>query len=254
MNPQLSACIVLYQPGEEILAAGQCLAQSTLPVQTVLVDNCPGTAMAAQLRTLLPRATYLPMQENAGFGRGNNAAIPYLTSEFHLLMNPDVTFLPDLLERMVAYMASHPDVAVLSPRVLNPDGTEQFLPKHQPTVRFLLGGFLEKLGWPFKRWRQQYTMADQVISEPVDVEFATGCFLMIRTEVFRKLRGFDQRFFMYQEDSDLSRRVLTHGKIVYHPEMLITHHWHRENTKTLKGILRQVSSVMRFFHKWGVHW
>ena len=253
-KPVISACMVLYQPGEEILAAGASLAASDVPVQTVLVDNSPGTDMVAQLRQMLPRAKYLPMQENVGFGRGNNAALPYLNSHFHLLMNPDVTFPPDLLCRMATYMAEHPEAAVLTPRVLNPDGTEQYLPKRQPSVRYLLGGFLEKLGWPFTQWRRAYTLADRTISVPVEVEFATGCFLMIRTEVLQKLRGFDQRFFMYQEDSDLSRRVLSQGKIIYHPDMVITHYWHRDNTRTLKGIWRQVTSVMKFFRKWGFKW
>lgn len=254
MDILVSACMVLYRPEEDVLAAGECLRNSDVPVQTVLVDNCPGLAVVEQLRTILPYARYLPMQENVGFGRGNNAAIPYLTSHYHLLMNPDVTFPPDLIYRMAAYMGEHPEVAVLSPRVMNPDGSEQHLPKRQPTVRYLLGGFLEKLGWPFKKWRQHYTMADRAISVPVEVEFATGCFLMIRTEVFRRLRGFDQRFFMYQEDSDLSRRVLQQGKIVYHPDMVVTHRWQRENTRTVKGIFRQVISVARFFQKWGIQW
>ena len=88
------------------------------------------------------------------------------------------------------------------------------------------------------------------------MEFATGCFLLIRTEIFVRLKGFDPRFFLYQEDSDLSRRILEEnlGSIVYHPAMQVTHQWARENTRTMKGRMRQIRSVFKYFLKWGVTW
>ena len=80
--------------------------------------------------------------------------------------------------------------------------------------------------------------------------------MFIRTSVFRNLNGFDPRFFLYQEDSDLSRRILemNQGSIVYHPDMVITHRWARENTRTLRGFLRQVRSICKYFLKWGISW
>ena len=171
-------------------------------------------------------------------------------------MNPDVTFDPGLLSRMIAYMDAHPKIAILTPRVLNEDGTEQFLPKKRISVHYLLSGLLEPLGGIFRRWREEYTMADLDIRGPVPVEFATGCFLLIRTEVYKKLNGFDPRFFLYQEDSDIARRVLEEnlGSIVYHPDMVITHRWARENTRTFRGRMRQISSVLKYFRKWGITW
>lgn len=77
---------------------------------------------------------------------------------------------------------------------------------------------------------------------------------MIRTKTFRELKGFDERFFLYQEDSDLSRRAGQLGPIIYHPDMCVTHNWARENTRSLKGILRQMRSVCQFFMKWGIEW
>ena len=88
----------------------------------------------------------------------------------------------------------------------------------------------------------------------MEVGFATGCFLLIRTGALRQLGGFDERFFLYQEDSDLSRRAMQLGRIVYHPEMCLTHSWARENTRTLRGNLRQISSIVKFFMKWGIAW
>ena len=155
---------------------------------------------------------------------------------------------------MTAWMDAHPEAVILTPRVMNQDGTEQFLPKGEITVRHLLGGRLERLGGCFRRWRREFTLADARVTGPRKVHFATGCFLLIRTEAFRTLRGFDPRFFLYQEDSDLSRRAEQLGDIVYHPDMVVTHAWARENTRTLRGNLRQVRSICQYFHKWGWKW
>lgn len=253
-DPKVSACIVLYHAPNDVLNTVQCLQDSDLPIDLYVVDNSPEDTMAERIRWQCPGATILPQSSNLGFGRANNVVLPLLKSRYHLLVNPDVTFPPDLLSRMTAYMDAHPEISILTPRVFNPDGTEQFLPKMQPTIKYLLGGRLEKLGDPFRRWRREFTLADQNVTCPTAVGFATGCFLLIRTSVFRQLKGFDPRFFLYQEDSDLGRRAMSIGPIVYHPEMCITHAWARENTRTLKGNLRQITSIFKFFMKWGWKW
>jgi len=253
-GPKVSACIVLYHAPAQVLNTVQCLEDSDLPIELYVVDNSPEDTMAERIRWLCPGAKVLPQKKNLGFGRGNNVVLPLLKSRYHLLVNPDISFERDLISRMVDYMDAHPDVAILTPRVFNPDGSEQFLPKKQPSIRYLLGGRLEKLGGPFRRLRRAYTLADEHIALPTEVGFATGCFLLIRTSVFRKLQGFDERFFLYQEDSDLSRRAAEVGKVVYHPEMCVTHAWARENTRTLKGNVRQIVSMVKFFMKWGWKW
>lgn len=256
MASVLSACLVLYHCGEELDRALSCLQASDLEVAVYLCDNSPEDPTADRVQWSFPGITVLPQPGNVGFGRANNAVIPYLKSRYHLMMNPDVTFDPTLLSRMIAYMEEHPNIAVLTPRVLNTDGSEQFLPKKRITVHYLLGGLLENLGGPFRRWRQEFTLADVEVRLPIPVEFATGCFLLIRTEIFRELGGFDPRFFLYQEDSDLSRRVLEEGKgsIVYHPDMTVTHAWARENTRTSRGRMRQIRSAIKYFAKWGITW
>lgn len=249
-----SACMVLYHSGLEAMTAVDCLDKSDLPVDLYVVDNTPQDDLAERIHWSYPAVTILPQQKNLGFGRGNNAVLDLLTSDYHLLLNPDVRFEPGLLSRMIAYMDRHPNVAILTPRVFSEDGSEQFLPKQQPTVHFLLGGLFERFGNPFKAWRADYTMANRSIRQPISVEFATGCFLLIRTSVFLELNGFDERFFLYQEDSDLSRRAMNYGAIVYHPDMQITHTWQRENVHTARGRMRQLVSMVKFFRKWGLRW
>ena len=252
----LSASLVLYHCGDEIVHALHCIQNADLEVDVFLPDNSPEDMTAERVSWLFPGVVILPQKKNVGFGRANNAVLPYLKSKYHLIMNPDVSFDPFLLKKMVAYMEAHPGIAILTPRVLNEDGSEQFLPKKRVAVHYLLGGLLEGLGGVFRRWREDFTMANMNITVPVAVEFATGCFLLIRTDAFKRLNGFDPRFFLYQEDSDLSRRILEEhqGSIVYHPDMCVTHRWARENTRTSKGRMRQMRSAIKYFMKWGITW
>lgn len=253
-EPRLSACIVLYNSGMRVLHTVQCFQESTIALELHVVDNAPGGTLGEHLQWQCPGVQYYPQRKNLGYGKANNVVLPNLRSEYHLICNPDVTFSDTLLEDMVSFMDQHPECVILTPKVLNTDGTEQFLPRLTPTVRYLLGGRLEKLPGPFKKWRGEYTLKDYPVRAASTVEFATGCFLLIRTAALRQLNGFDPRFFLYHEDSDLSRRAMEIGQIVYNPDMVITHDWRRESSTSFKHTLYHIASTFRYFAKWGWKW
>ena len=100
-DPKVSACIVLYHAPDSVLDSVQCLMDSDMPIDLYVVDNSPEDAMAERIRWQCPGANILPQQSNLGFGRANNVVLPMLKSRYHLLVNPDVTFEPDLISRMV---------------------------------------------------------------------------------------------------------------------------------------------------------
>lgn len=253
---RLSACLVLYHSGEKVLKTLDCLDKCPLPITTYVVDNSPAEDLAERIHWSFPGVKILPQKKNLGFGRANNIVLDELTSDYHLLINPDITFEPDLLPRMIDYMDNHSNVVVLTPKVLNSDGTVQHLPKQQPTVRYLLAGRLGRFSKRFQEYRDEYTMANQRANKPKRVSFATGCFLLIRTSAFQKLHGFDERFFLYHEDSDLSKRIVeaSTGPIIYHPDMVVTHDWQRESAHSLKGLALHVISTVKYFMKWGLKW
>ena len=254
LDPRISACIVLYHSGEKALDAVRCIQASTVPVDLRIIDHSPQDPTAGQIHEIAPNVPIYPQKENLGYARGHNLMLPMIHSAYHLVMNPDVVFAPDLLERMMAYMDAHPDIMVLTPRVFGEDGEEQFLPKLQPTLRYLLGGVLENRLKCARRWRDEYTLRGQEPDGPLSVQFATGCFMLVRTHLFFRLKGFDERFFLYHEDSDFSRRVLLHGSIVYNPDFCITHTWGRESHKIRKMRWEHFKSTVKYFHKWGWRW
>lgn len=253
-EPSISACIVLYRSGSQVTRTVQCFQDSDVPLDLYIVDNAPGDAVCQRLMWQCPGLQYRAQKKNLGYGGGNNVVLPELHSQYHIICNPDVTFDSTLLRKMAQYMELNKDCAILTPRVFNADGTEQFLPKRTPTLRYLLGGRLEKLPGPFRAWRSEYTLRDANIEVPTSVEFATGCFMMIRTGLLRQLGGFDPQFFLYHEDSDLSRRALRLGNIVYHPQLIVTHDWQRASAKGFRNACRHLRSTCRYFRKWGWQW
>lgn len=253
-EPMLSASIVLYHSGARAARTVQCFQDSDIALELFVVDNAPDGATGHRLIWQCPGLQYRPQKKNLGYGGGNNVVLPELRSQYHLICNPDVTFDETLLSRMVQYMEEHRSCAVLTPKVFNANGTVQHLPRRAPTLRYLLGGRLEKLGGPFAAWRRDYTMADEDVRGPVSVEFATGCFMLIRTGYLRQLGGFDPKFFLYHEDSDLSRRALRMGEIVYNPEFFITHDWQRDSSRKFSSAMQHLRSTVRYFNKWGWKW
>ena len=253
-DPRVSACLVLYNSGATVGETARCIAQSREKIELYVVDNSPKALSKRFIDLHCPDFHYLPQKRNIGFGRANNLVLPMLKSRYHLLINPDITFDPDLVGRMCRYMDANPDIAILTPKVFNRDGTEQFLPRKRPTVRYLLGGPLESFGDPYRKWRAEYTMEHEHVEQPTDVEFATGCFMLIRTHTFRKLNGFDPRYFLYLEDGDLTLKALRAGRVVYHPDMQVIHDWHRDSAHHLKQRIWHVHSAMKFFWKWGLRW
>ena len=256
MAPVLSACLVMNRCGDEIDVALRCIQNADLEVSVFLSDNSPEELTAERLKWAFPGVVILPQEKNSGLSRAYNAALPELHSKYHLMMDPGISFHPSLLRRMVSYMEMHPNIAILSPRFFSEEGEEIHFPRRQLSVRHLLGSALSGFGGLFLHWQRDYTLENHDVEMPVPVDTAPVSFMLIRTDVFKNLNGFDPRFFLYQEDSDLSRRVLEEhqGSIVYHPSMCVTHRWARENTRTSKGRMRQIRSAVKYFMKWGITW
>ena len=248
-EPMLSACIVLYHSGMHVLHAVQCFQESDIELELHVVDNSPGGTLGEHLQWQCPGVQYYPQRKDLGYAGGCNLVIPNLRSQYHLVCHPDVTFDDKLLSNMVNYMERNKDCVILTPKVLNADGTEQFLPKRAPTIKYLLGSALKKCPGPFKAWNAEYTLEGADIRTPTSVEVADGCFLLIRTGILRQLQGFDPKFFLTHEDTDLSRRAIEYGAIVYHPDVVVTHA-KAEKSRNWPEMLKRLCGALRYLRKW----
>ena len=132
------------------------------------------------------------------------------------------------------------------------DGTKQLLAKRNPTVRYLgAHRFYNKDEAPSKLMTE-YCMLDMPEDEPYPITNATGCFMFFRTEVFRELGGFDERFFMYLEDCDIARRTAKKYKALHYPMATVYHLWERESKKNKKLLIIHIQSILKYFLKWGI--
>jgi len=194
-------------------------------LEVIVVDNASHDDSVAMLRTAFPDVQVIANPENRGFTGGNNQGLAAATGDFLLLLNPDTEIVTDALPCMVDYIRAHPDVGMIGPQLLNPDGSVQSSRRHFPTmpVLFLESTWLEKLA-PRKLLRHYYAQEqpDDVIQ---DVDWITGAAMLARREVVAQVGGMDAGFFMYSEELDWCRRIREAGwRVVYFPEARIIHH------------------------------
>ncbi len=252
MSVKISGCIVTHNslPGIEQTIDSLLNSDCADNFELFIVDNLSTDGTPDYLREKYPSLEIIEPKTNNGFSAGHNVVLPLIDSEYHAIINPDVLIDPDVLSKMVEYMDAHPDIGLLSPRICFPDGRMQILGKRDPELKYLVASRLRNDSEPSATLRK-YAMLDEDMSVPVDIENASGCFMLVRTELFRELGGFDEGYFMYFEDCDLSRRIRQKARVVYFPDATVYHVWGRESKKNVKLMLIQIKSMFRYFRKWG---
>lgn len=244
-NKGISASIVTYNNGDKAAATiASVLAHcKTYPLDFYIVDNNSSDDTLARLSGI-SQIKITELEKNIGFGAAHNKIIKRLDSDYHFVINPDITVNSDVFADMVKFMEEHSEAVMCAPKILNTDGSEQFLPKSTPTLRHLF------LGRISKKVRAEYVWKDKEISSPCEIDFCSGCFFCIRTSAFSALGGFDERYFMYLEDADLTLRAKSMGKVVFLPEVSVTHLWNRGSTKNIKLFFIHLISCFKFLLKW----
>lgn len=246
---KVTGCIVTYNNQDTIRKCIASILKETVGVEFTLYisDNGSMDRTLDIIRSDFPKVHIIENHKNGGFGYGHNQVLDMLDSDYHVVINPDVYLKSDAITVLCTYLEKHPSVGMIAPKVLNLDGSLQHLPKCLPSIRYV---YLSKIPG-FKKYRRLYTRADEHFTVPTSVKYCSGSFFVMPTALFKALGGFDERYFLYCEDADLCRQVLKSYKVIYDPEASIYHEWHRDNVRSLKGILRFVKSQTKYFMKWG---
>lgn len=250
----LAISIVLFcNPIEQIQKVIDSVRASGIPYWLYLVDNSPSKDFFAPL-ALEANEKYIFLNNNVGFGTAHNVAIAdsgQLGVKYHLVLNPDVYFGEKVLKTIIQYMDVHPDVGLLTPKVLYPDGSTQYLCKRLPKPYDL---FIRRFGPKALKEKNNYhfEMRDRNYDEIMEVPSLSGCFMFFRNTVLQQIQGFDERFFMYMEDVDISRRSGAVAKNLHFPRVTIYHEHGKGSYKSLKLLWYHISSVFRYFAKWGL--
>ncbi len=261
--------IVLYRPAweQEVLPLVEELLRVKNLRKIYLLDNTepsysPKDGLTAQAvlqqRGLTAQAVsrklrYMPTGENMGYGRAHNIALresAYYRTELHLVMNSDIRVKAEDIDAMHDWMLMHPEVGQLMPKVLNPDGTQQYLAKRLPAPIDVFGRrFLP--AWMIARRNRRYELRDMDLEKPVNAPYLSGCFMLLRTKAAVEAGLFDERYFMYPEDMDLTRTIHRNYLTLYYPAWTIVHAHARSSYKNKHMLRVHIRNMCLYFNKWG---
>jgi len=252
MDITLAASIVTYHTDvQELANALDSLERGGVKLIYV-VDNSSDKAIAEVCAARIGRVVYKP-SANRGFGAGHNVAIREslaIPVKYHLVMNSDVAFASDVISELVDYMDENTDVGAVQPRIVGSDGELQYTVRMLPTpFDLILRRFIP--GWMFSKRRAHYELRHLDHSRPFDVPYHQGSFMLLRGEALRKVGLFDERFFMYPEDIDLTRRIHSCYRTMYVPNATVIHYHRRESYSSWRMLRIHSLNMIRYFNKWG---
>ena len=254
---QVNVSVVLFNnEKQQVMVALNSFLNTNLDIKIHLIDNSDADHLKV-LTQLDDRVTYLFNNGNLGFGKAHNLAIKHTIAEnikYHIVSNPDIYFNQDVSESIYDFMEENPDVGLVMPKVLNPDGSTQYLCKLLPSPfdvfgrRFLNWGPLKKF-IDKNNWRYELRFCDY--NEIMEIPYLSGCFMFLRVDALKRVGVFDERFFMYPEDIDLTRRIHRHYKTIYYPYVSVVHEHAKESYKNVRLLFIHVINLIRYFNKWG---
>lgn len=247
----ISIAIVAYHDEPDVREAVASIENCTskeMKKHIYIIDNSEAAGSLGELAGEYEDVSYVQTGRNLGFGGGHNFVLGQLDSRFHAIVNPDVILRMDALSVLMDFMEA--DGAGMSvPRLLDEQGNLLKVYRREVTVCDL---FLRMFAKGCFRKRQAYhTMQEMDYDRPFTVPFAQGSFLVIRTELFRELGGFDERFFLYMEDADLCRRVNEVSTLRYCPNAAVVHKWRKGSHTDKRLFALHVRSIAAYFLKWG---
>ena len=229
------------------------------------------------MREFFPQITFLTSEKNIGFGRLVNKALKKAKGEYILIINADIVIdKKETIEKMIGYLENNSKVGNIGPKLLNINSTRQAscFRFYTPAVIACRRTFLGKTKWG-KKVLSHFLMDDAFVetefqrnplklgfnNSPISVDWLMGSALFVRKEAIEKVGYFDERFFMYLEDTDWCRRFWETGyKVVYFPQAKM-YHYHIQASKKKGGVLDlffskytriHLLSAVKYFLKWGL--
>jgi len=192
-------------------------------------------------------------EANTGYGAGHNVALRKAMdegSQYHLVVNPDVWFGAEVIPALWRLMEQDESIAQIMPKVLFLNGSVQRLAKLLPTPLDLFGRFFFPERLIAKR-NARFELRHSGYDKTLNVPYLSGCFMFLRMSALKSEGLFDERFFMYIEDTDLTRRLHEKYKTLFYPSVSIYHRFSRLSYHNWNLSLTHMISVIKYFNKWG---
>ena len=249
---KISASIVLYK--EDIIELKKAVVsflKTDLSKKLYLIDNTPNK----QFKNVFNQKEieYIAVGKNIGFGAAHNLVLEKIKnfSNFHLVLNPDVTFSEKTIPNLIEQLEANEKISMIAPKVLFPNGKHQFSCRRYPTILELFARRIPVFKSFFKKTIDNGIYKDKNLENPFFAEYITGCFQLYKTIDLIALKGFDERYFLYMEDVDICKKIDTLDKLkLFYPNEEIKHVLKKGSEKSIKLFFRHTFSVIKYFRKW----
>jgi len=186
----------------------------------IIGDNASTDDSIEFLKSNYPTLSIIELLENYGFAGGYNRILSEMDIEYFLILNSDVEVTPNWLEPLIDFLDNNKGTSAVQPKILSQRNKEYF------EYAGASGGFIDKYGYPFCRGRifTSIEKDNKQYEDPIQIFWATGACMLIRSQEFRDMGGFDATFFAHMEEIDLCWRINARGKKIFCiPESTVYH-------------------------------
>lgn len=255
---KISASIVTYHTdAEELVQCIRCLIRNNV-IDIWIADNSPeGVDTDAFAKRYFPGTSinlhYIHLPHNPGYGTAHNKAIQQaagLGFNAHIVLNSDIKFDNDAVKRLADLLESDEHIGQISPKIVSPDGSQQYSQRLLPTPLDVFGRrFLP--AFVMRSRNRRYMLTERNDNTSADIPYHQGSFMIFRMSALKEVGGFDERFFMYPEDIDITRRIHQNYITLYYPHVTVIHDHRAASYKNLRMLRIHCVNMIRYFNKWG---
>lgn len=248
----ISVIIVNYNVKHYISQCLRSVERSILSGESeiIVVDNASSDGSADYIESLFPKVKLIRAKENLGFAKANNLAAQEAKGEYLLFLNPDTIVSEDTLGACAAFLDSNLKAGAIGVQMLNSDGS--FAPESRRSLPTLFVSFCKMSGlcrlFPESKRLGRYYLGYLDRRDKNRIEVVSGAYIMLRKELFNTIGGFDQAFFMYGEDIDLSYRILQEGYQNWYLPVKIIHYKGESTVKTSYRYVKTFYDAMLIFY------
>ena len=262
-QPDLSVIIVNYNSGRLLKGCLQSVYQKLerLTFEIIVVDNGSIDGSVEMINQDFPKIDLLRNKENLGFAKAVNQGLRASQGRYALLVNPDAVFLNTAFDRLVQYMDQHPKVGIAGPKVYD-DESKQSVQLSCRGFPSLMNGLFSRYSpltklFPNNRFAKRFLMNDWTHDAIRNVDWVSGCCMLLRKDVWRELSLLDEEYPLFFEDVDICYRAHQTGwQVVYFPEVEIAHFVGSVRAQApFRTIVERHTGLWRFYRKfYRKHW
>jgi GT2 family glycosyltransferase len=210
--------------------------------EIIVVDNASEDGSCNMVKTVFPNVKLIENKTNVGFSKGNNIGVAQAKGEYLCILNPDTVVPEDVFLKLLTFAETKKNLGIVGCRLVN--GKGEFLPESKRKIPYIKAAFKKLLGYT-----DDYYANDIKEKDTHEVAILVGAFMLLKKEVYNQVKGFDEDYFMYGEDIDISYKILKHGFKNYYFGKTTILHFKGESTLRDKNYAQRFYGAMQIFYR-----